>query len=109
MREIFNFIINHYEAILSVLTFIISVIILCLRKKPVSGIESIIYQFVGLAIRSAELNPELKGIDKLNFAVNYINQRLEFLYPDLNVDLYRPFIVSVIEDYLTTPQKKEVK
>ena len=107
MQEVFDFILSHFESILSVLTLIISVVIFIIRKKPVNGLSDLIQMHCSIGVKLAEKQSDLKGKDKLNYAVNYVNGRLLKLYPDLDVDKYRSYIIYVIEDFLSTPQKKE--
>ena len=106
MQEVFNFIISHYEAILSVLTLIISVVVFIIRKKPVSDVQSIIYAGCIQAIKLAEAGDK-KGKDKLDAAVMYVAQYLNDYYPSLDTGKYLNYIAGVIEVILSTPQKKE--
>lgn len=108
MREIFNFIYSHYEAILSVLTFVISVVILILRKKPVNNILVDINAYIFQGVLLAE-KTDLKGNDKLNYAFNYVVDHLLADYPTLDISRYHKVILNGIELILSTPQKKEVK
>lgn len=109
MQEVFDFIFSHYEAILSVLTLIISIVIFIIRKKPVNGLNDLLQAFVSNAVKLAEVQPDIKGNDKLEFALNYVYEHILRLYPDLDIGKYRSYIVYLIEDYLSTPHKKEDK
>ena len=108
MQEVFNFILSHYEAILSVLTLIISIVILIIRKKPVLSLNQRIYDLSITAVKEAEKKyGGLRGSKKLDFAIDYVVQCLTALYPDLDITRYVAYIEYVIESILSTPHKKE--
>lgn len=105
MQDLYNFICAHYEAIISFVLIIISVVVFILRKKPVDSILSSIFISAVQAVVVAETT-DLKGLEKLNYAVGLVEANLKQNYPDLKVRSYYGFIVKVIEDILSTPQKK---
>lgn len=106
MQEVFKFVFSHYEAILSVLTLIISVVVLILRKKPVNAIITDLYEACIIGVCSVE-KTDLKGADKLNKCIEVVNLIISKKYPNLDITHYRRTIVSIIESILITPQKKE--
>ena len=106
MQEIFDFILSHYEAILSVLTLIISVVVLILRKKPVNSVYQCIYELAISAVKAAEAEPNIKGEVKLDFALDYVISCLKDKYPNLDIARYCAYIEYIIELILSTPQKK---
>ena len=108
MQDLFNFICLHWESILSILMFVVSVVIFIIKKKPVRSIDSFIQCLVNMNVRIAEKS-DLKGAEKLNYCVNLVCEALKNVYPDLDTSKYIPFIKYCIEDVLDTPQKKEVK
>ena len=111
MQEIFNFLKNNWQLIVGVLTFIASVIVAAIRKKPVNDVLSCIYMAAVKAVNSVEtikVNGEpVSGKDKLNGALYMVARALEADFPNIQVSKYYSLIVSVIENILTTPQKKE--
>lgn len=108
MQEVFNFILSHWETLLSVVMFILSVVVFIIRKKPVSDVQSVIFKGCLDAIKLAECGDK-KGKDKLDAALLYVCQYLNSYYPSIDTGKYFNYICSVIEDILSTPQKKEVK
>lgn len=108
MQEVYRFICAHWETILSILLTIGSVVVFIIRKKPVNGILYELTKVCLTAVNAAELTG-LKGLDKLNFAVEIVNKYIITIYPDLDINKYRSTIVSIIENILSTPQKKGEK
>ena len=108
MQEVFDFVLAHYEAILSVITLIVSVVVLILRKKPADHLNSLIFERAIEGVKLAE-KQKLSGDEKLTYAIGYVANCIHVTYPDLKTDLYYGLIRCVIEEILTTPQKKEVK
>lgn len=105
MQDLFNFICDHYHTLVDLVILIVSVVIFIIRKKPVNGLSDIIQAQCSTAIKLAEQQNGLKGEQKLSFAVNYVKDHLLRLYPNLDVERYKSYIMYVIEDYLSTPQK----
>lgn len=108
MQEVYRFICAHWETILSILLTIGSVIVFILRKKPVNALLYDLTEACIMAVKVVELT-ELKGLDKLNKAVEIVNKYITIHYPDLDINNYRSIIVSIIENILSTPQKKGEK
>lgn len=105
MQEIFNFLRENWQVIASVITLIISVVVAIIRKKPVDTIFSAIFKCSLEAVKEAE-NTGLKGLEKLRYCVGLVEACLKANYPNINPISYYGYIVDVIEDILTTPQKK---
>lgn len=106
MQEIFNFLKNNWQLIVGVLTFIASVIVALIRKKPISSIYADLYDVAIDACIEAEKSAS-KGFEKLSVAVSYACEKLRNIYPGLDVNKYMTLIALFIERILTTPQKKE--
>lgn len=105
MQEVFDFVLSHYEAILSVVTLIVSIVVFILRKKPVDSIMTAIYLAAVEAINFSEAT-DLKGVEKLRYCVGMVEASLKRTYPGINPITYYGYIVDVIEGILSTPQKK---
>lgn len=105
MQDLFNFILAYWKPLFGILCIIVSIVILCVKKKPINSILGDIFGLCLAAVSVAE-SSGLKGVDKLNRAIEYVNAALLHDYPNLNVDQYRVLITKVIESILDTPQKK---
>lgn len=115
MQEIFKFLQLYWQVVLGVILFVVSFIIAIIRKKPVSDVLSSIYAFAVSAVIEAEgmkvsadgsSFSSLNGKDKLSYAVNAVLSALHQVFPALDVKKYKPLVIDVIEELLTTPQKK---
>lgn len=111
MEFIKNLLINNWPLLVSVVIFILSFILQLLKKKPISSILDDIYRLAIIAVKEVEVfsmvDPNCKGQVKLDMAIEYVLKWLNALYPDLNVNSYVGNAKNIIEDILTTPQKKE--
>lgn len=107
MQEVFKFVFSHYEAILSVLTLIISVVVLIIRKRPVTDVYSCIYQWCIVAVGLAE-KTGMAGAEKLDYALDFVIQAFHSRYGnDTKLPCSVAYIEMCIEQLLSTPQKKE--
>ena len=109
----FNFIyefINEYKSFItlgfSVLIFILDLVILGIKnRQPLLTISSRIRELAPTVIKIAE-DSNLKGEEKLSFAVTTLKGYLAKYYPKVSLDKYTKVIIDIIEEILTTPQKK---
>lgn len=112
MNNIVNFIIVYWREILSVCSILASIIICCVRKKPVKIVDTlkeVIVRVLPSLICAAE-NTGLKGSDKLKFLLDELaNVLKELHYGDDVIAQYLPFAKEQVELILSTPQKKGVK
>lgn len=106
MKEIFEFIKTNWQLILAALVFILSFILQLIKKKPVNDIQYLIFEWSIEAVKIAESSGK-DGFNKLAIAVRYVLSKLKGNFPELNVEAYREGTISIIEDLLSTPQKKE--
>lgn len=106
MQEIFNFLKNNWQLIVGVLTFIASVIVAAIRKKPINEICTHLYDWSILAIKAVEGNV-LGSEAKLNAAISIVKNYFVSHYPGANFDFYVDSVQQMIEKILATPQKKE--
>lgn len=104
MQEIFNFVKVNWQLISAICTFIVSVIIALIRKRPVNDIMSAIYDFAIYGINRFEAPGN--GAEKKERVVKFIKDSLKNVFPGLNVKQYEKIIDKTIETILTTPQKK---
>ena len=105
MQEVFNFILSHYEPLLALAMFILSIVFCLVRKKPVN---SILYSITEAAVMATQIveKTELKGKEKLEKCLEIINVFLKKEFPNIDINSYRNTAISIIENILTTPQKK---
>lgn len=103
--NVWQFIVEYWELLLSAVTLIVSVIVLIVKKRPVTELTTAIYQCCVLAIGEAE-KTDYKGDRKLQFAVDLVSTLLKARWPDIDVNKYVNLIVNTIESILSTPQKK---
>lgn len=105
MQEIFNFCLENWRLLVSVTSLTISIVICCLRKRPLTDIYTMLGQWCLTAVNLAE-KTTYKGQEKLDFAKGIVFKIFSDTYPDLKVSNYEKSIEIIIETILTTPQKK---
>lgn len=105
MEVIKNILINYWPQILAGVIFIASFILQLVGKRPVKDIESYLYKLCTEAVKLAETTDK-KGNDKLSFAIGLVFTQLQQVFPKLDVKKYFNVIQKIIEDILSTPQKK---
>lgn len=110
--EIINFIKAYWREILEVIAILISIVICCIKKKPVKVVDTlkeVIVRLLPGVILLAE-KTELKGDDKLKFALDQLQEILREMKYDADIiSQYLPFAVDQVELILSTPQKKGVR
>lgn len=112
MNGFINFISTNYRLILEVVLLIVSVVIFILRKKPVEVTKTImelIYTLVPQEINSYErFYGSGHGTEKKKSVVDFVLAEIERKYAlnDAQRSFYTSLIKSVIEEILSTPQKK---
>lgn len=112
LNNIIQFIKDYYQFIAlgaSLLLLILDLFILGLRNRsPLISVSNKLREWLPDAIKMAEAT-SMKGEEKLAFVVDIIKGYLEKSYPKINPDKYTKVIVDLVEELLTTPQKKGVK
>lgn len=112
MTQVLDFIKAYYREIIEVIAIVASVIICCIRKKPVKVVDTIkeiIVRVLPVFIVQAEASG-LKGADKLELVLSLVKGFLrEMNYGDDIISQYLSFTKEQVELILTTPQKKGVK
>ena len=105
MEKVIDFCLQNYRLILDLVSIIVVIVFFIIKKKPVNSIVEAIYQCALLAIIDTE-KTDLKGKDKLEYALHLVNKWLGEKYPNLDLKRYQYLITNTIEIILTTPQKK---
>ena len=105
MKEVLHFILENYRLIIEICVAILWIVLLIVKKKPVNSIIEILDHACLLAIQDAE-KTELKGKEKLTYAIELVCRWLQDRYPKLDFKRYLPLIENTIEIILSTPQKK---
>lgn len=106
MDEISKFLVNNWQMLLSAVLVIISVVVSAIQKKPITSITSEIYQLVCKAVLKVE-EEGVKGAEqKRGLATMQVLDQLKSIYPKIDAKKYVSYIHLVIEDVLSTPQKK---
>lgn len=112
MNQVLDFIKVYYREIIEVIAIIASVVICCIRKKPVKVVDTvkeIIVRVLPAFIVQAEASGK-KGADKLELVLSLVKDFLkEMSYGDDVVSQYLDFTKEQVELILATPQKKGVK
>lgn len=106
MQEVFKWLLQYWRIVLEVVLLIASVVILIIKKKPVNTIMEALIELCISGVLYAERVPGIKGDQKLEEAISYVNDKLLETYPDLDISRYRGTIKACIELILKTPQKK---
>lgn len=109
-NSILKIINNYWREILEVIAVLISIVICCIRKKPVKVIDSlkgVILRILPAVIIVAEQSGK-KGADKLELALTLVKDFLknEMDCGDDVISAHLPFIKEQVEAILETPQKK---
>lgn len=103
-----EFVKNNYRLFIDVVAIVFGIILLIVRKRSIKDILTYIYNYSISAILSAE-ETELKGENKLAFAMKLVKDSLKAKFPEIDVNKYSKVIQFTIEELLLTPQKKEKK
>lgn len=109
MSAVIDFLKENWRFLLDAVVLVASVVILCIKKKPVKVIDTIkeyITRLLPYCICEAE-KTDLKRENKKVFALQVLYSLLkEFGYEEV-YDQYRSYAMEQIEIILSTPQKKE--
>lgn len=101
----FDFLKLYWREILEVVAVLVSIIICCIKKKPVRVVDTVkesICRLLPYCISQAENQP--KG-EKLNFCISLLASTLAELGIEFT-DSYKQFALEQVEIILSTPQKK---
>ena len=105
-----DFVQSYYQFIalgFSVLIFVLDVVILGIKnRQPLMTIYSKIREWLPGVLIAAE-ETSMKGEEKLSFAVDLIKGYLVKAFPKVDPDKYTRVIKELIEETLSTPQKKK--
>ena len=112
---IFDFIVDNWYYLLSILILLLSFIISFVRKRAnsnlVDSVKSSLLELLPSFISLAEVS-EVPGEDKKNFVINLALDRISSLLgcklSDADKSYWVSFISSSLESILSTPQKKSV-
>lgn len=107
MQIIINWLIDHWELVVSVGLFVLSFILQLLKKKPVIDVFHYVYKYLPDAINEAE-KTSLKGQEKLFYALRVLIDLLKANNISLSRHDYGQVLCD-IENILSTPQKHENK
>lgn len=108
-----DFIKAHYELVGSCVLLVLSLLLTLLKKKPVKVIDSVMTAICrvlpGLLTEAEKLFGQGRGEDKLNWVLAQVCLYINETCPEVNFGLYREPVKVLIEDILSTPQKKGEK
>lgn len=102
-----DFVLNYWREILEVVAVLVSIIICCIKKRPVQVVDTLketIIRLLPYCILKAE--SASKG-EKLATCIEILKTTLRELGVELNDD-YKAFALEQVEIILSTPQKKGV-
>ena len=109
METVLIFLRQYWREILEILALLLSIVICCVRKKPVKVVDTIkevIIRVLPAFIIKAEASDK-KGADKLYYVLDLVKGFLkEMSYGDDVISQYLPFAKEQVELILSTPQKK---
>lgn len=114
MNEIIDFIINNWQtAVVVLFSFLFFILQVLFKKKPIlfyDSVKTTILQFAAAVVNKVENQGFTNSSDKLNSAIAYLysitSSNLTF---EEWCKLYKDYAIKVIEDVLSTPQKKGSK
>ena len=108
MMEIINFLKEHYQLIIEIASFIITVLILVLKKRPVFNtmdeIKEDVLEVLPSLISSVE-SPG-NGQEKLSTVLSLVKSYIAKKYQFTEFEKIETFVVNAIESILSTPSKK---
>lgn len=105
MSAIFDWLLNHYNIVVSIVSMIVAIVVFIVKKKPITSIYADLYEVSLDACIEAE-KTAYKGSEKLNWAITYACSKLKAIYPEIRPDKYMTLIGFIIERILCTPHKK---
>ena len=102
-----DFILTYWKQILDILSILFCITFFVIKKRPVKVVNSVqdfLYKIIPCLINECEEpgNGSSKKVKVIDFAV----KALEEYFPNLDAKVWIPFIGSLIEEFLSTPQKK---
>ena len=112
MQSIINWLLDHWELVVSVGLFVLSFILQLLKKKPVEVVSTIletIYKLVPKKVITFEkMYGAGHGSDKKQSVINSVMAEIERCYSltDSQRSIYQYYISDAIEKVLEAPQKK---
>lgn len=109
MKDILNFLQNYWREIAWILGLILSIVLCCVRKKPVKVVdtlkEKILFELPEVISAAEERFGAGHGAEKLQFVLDFFTW--EFSKNGLVMgETYIKFIKSSVENILATPSKK---
>ncbi len=111
MNEIIDFIINNWQtAVVVLFSFLFFILQLLFKKKPIlfyDTAKTLILQYAAAVVNKVENQGLNDSNQKLNSAIAYLYSITSFnLSFEEWCKLYKDYATKVIEDILSTPQKK---
>lgn len=104
-----EFLQNYWREIIDVAAIILSIVLLCIRKKPVQVVDTVKETILRLLPHCINSSESLPRGQKLSNCLALLSTVLADLGIDFSDD-YRRFAAEQVEIILSTPQKKlEVK
>lgn len=112
-----EFILTYWKQILDVLSILFCITFFLIKKKPVKVIDSVVTYITSNAVEvincvehmaNGSKYIEYHGVitPKIDVAIDLMKEKIKLFIPNADVNLYSYFIRKVIEDILSTPQKK---
>lgn len=109
MKVIIDWVVAHPEIITSAIGLIISIVICCIRKKPIKVIdtfkEKILLQLPTVISEAEQKFGAGHGEDKLKFVIDFFTWSFDQEGVKIG-DSYKKFIKLMVEQILSTPHKK---
>lgn len=113
-----NILINYWEPIVAVLVLILSFILQLIKKRPFKVIDSVSNfihtEAVNIINRVEIMANGKKYIDfegyvtsKIDVAIALMKKEIREFFPGIDAEQYVFLIRTIIEDILSTPQKKD--
>lgn len=108
MEKVISFVCENWKLIAYCITALVCFISCLVRKKPVKVIDSIYQEITDLVIRCIGLFERPgHGAEKKVSVLGCVQEWLADKHPEVDFQKYLDFASRIIEDILSTPQRKE--
>ena len=102
-----DFVLTYWKQILDIFSILFCITFFVIKKRPVKVVNSVLdflYKTIPHFITLYEVPGH--GIEKREKVVDAVILALKDYFPGIDADAWRSCICNIIEEFLSTPQKK---